>query len=263
MDVKTLAENLTAFEESTVNPLVTIQSRQPLTNAHSYYRSKIYNVELDINSLIHAAAPLFTLTSECYQKNFTDLNQLHQDLVHEIKAFENLAQQANYTSHEILAARYALCCLLDETISKKSKTQQESWQKHSLLTTFQCENYGGERFFVILQRTLEDAKRHIDLLELFYLCLRYEYQGKYMNLTDGHQQLEQLIYILYQAIRHQRGEFSKQLFIAQLTIRKSKRQKIFLLITIVVMATLLIGTGIYSTMQYELHQDEYNTISST
>lgn len=260
MNVKTLAENLTAFEQSELNTLTITQNRQPLTSAHSYYRSKFYTPELDINPLIQAAAPLFSLTAQYYQKNCTDLQALHQELVHEVKAFESLAQQAEYSSHEILAARYAICCLLDETISKTSKNQEENWKKHSLLATFQRENYGGERFFVILQRSLEDPRRYTDLLELFYLCLRYEYQGEHINLPNGHQQLKKITRTLYQAIRHQRGEFSKRLFITQPIIKKSKRKKIFFLSIFIIITTLLIGSGIYSSMKYQLHKYEHNTI---
>jgi type VI secretion system protein ImpK len=47
------------------------------------------------------------------------------------------------------------------------------------------EAWGGEKFFELLDRTSQDPARHIDLLELQYLCLALGFAGKIPNGCAG------------------------------------------------------------------------------
>jgi len=118
--------------------------RAPLSGTHSYYRSKLFTAETDLNSLIAAAAPLFSLIGFITTlPTRPDINQLHQDLCHEIKSFEHLAQQQGYRSQLILAARYCLCALIDEVIQTSPWGETSTWSIQNLLTTFHGEASGS------------------------------------------------------------------------------------------------------------------------
>src|SRR3990167_7766613 len=147
------------------------------------------------------------------QLSAPDLNELHTSLRLEIKVFENKAHQLGYLSTTILAARYFLCALIDEIIFTAPWGKDSTWEQKNLLKTFQREKWGGERFFLILERHYNDTKTHLHLLELAYLCLSIGFEGKYRNHPRAYDKLGQFIDRLYLLIRNERGECSKQLFI--------------------------------------------------
>lgn len=162
-------------------------SRAPLTGLLGEHESTFFASQVAINPLIASANPLIAIASGRLACPDTKTLQA------EIRAFEYQAHHNGYTSQLILAARYLLCSFIDER------------QSSQLLTLFQHESYGGERFFVILERSCEAPGDYIDLLELGYLCLSLGYQGKY-----GQQQQLDLLGIfmdqLYQVIQQHRGD---------------------------------------------------------
>ena len=205
-----------------------------------------------INPLIAACAPLLTITSQLREQlTSPNLQKLHEDLCHEIKAFENKARSLNYRSTVILAARYFLCALIDETILTSTWGEHSAWQKQNLLKTFQRETWGGQRFFVILERSCEDPKPHLDLLELGYLCLSLGYEGKYRNKPRSHYDLSQLIDKLYYLIRDERGEFSKRLLISP-TSRPTPQKPFFRLPPLWVAAAIVIVGLTASYLPYRI-----------
>jgi type VI secretion system protein ImpK len=178
-------------------------NREPITGPIGDVQSHAFSTSIGINPLIAAAMPLLSFASEAERINHPDAQMLAHELTHEIRAFENAAHKNDYRSQMILAARYLLCAFLDEFIQLHQP--QLNWQEHSLLKTYQDESWGGERFFVILQRSFEDPGIYIDLLELGYICLSLGYKGKY---TQQNQLRDLGVFIdqLYQIIEQQRGE---------------------------------------------------------
>jgi type VI secretion system protein ImpK len=177
-----------------------------------YYRSKMFSATNGPNQLIDAAAPLFSIASRLNKINAPkNRDKFLSDLVHEVKAFENKAQIFRYHSNIILAARYALCALLDETIMNTDWGPAFNWNQENLLLTFHHEADGDERFFVILHRAFEDPAIHLDLLELIYLALSLGFTGKYGKKESDLHELTFITNNLYNCIRQHRGEVSKSL----------------------------------------------------
>src|SRR4030067_3479848 len=82
------------------------------------YRSRLYTSNININPLIAACDQILSLATTLKTTELPDNNTLFlQDLAHEIRSFEHHAQIANHQSNIIIAARYTLCCLLDEIIT--------------------------------------------------------------------------------------------------------------------------------------------------
>ena len=105
----------------------------------------------------------------------------------------------------VLAARYALCAGLDEAVLSTPWGQQSEWAQHPLLVALHREAWGGEKFFEMLDRISQDPARHIDLMELQYLCLAFGFAGKYQVQERGHERLAEVQQDLYRKIRNHRG----------------------------------------------------------
>jgi type VI secretion system protein ImpK len=70
------------------------------------------------------------------------------------------------------------------------------------------ETWGGEKFFDMLERISADPTRHIDLMELQYLCLAFGFTGKYgseLKQNRGHSALAEVQQRIYRTIRQHRG----------------------------------------------------------
>jgi len=218
-----------------------------------YYRSKVFNTAIGINSLVAAASPLFSLA--CFLSENTqplDAYTLYQDLQHEIKAFENNAKQQHYRSETILVTRYLLCTFLDEMIQHSAWGKNTDWTNYSLLVFFHQETSGGERFFAILDRLSHDPECHVDLLELIYLCLNLGYAGKFREDPEGRTHLEQISLRLFEYIRAERGDLKKELHIHPSEETRPMPIKFQFPLWLMTSFTLALALTIYSSFSYML-----------
>lgn len=159
-----------------------------------------------LNPLVRAANPLLDLVPALrHMAAHADIEALRLQLIAAIKQFEAAAKAAQLPHDAIAAARYALCTLLDETISSTPWGGGGAWASRSLLVAFHNEASGGEKFFLILQKLGQDARANLYPLELMYLCLALGLEGRYRVMEGGRQQLEVLRERLQLLIAAQRG----------------------------------------------------------
>lgn len=174
----------------------------PVEGARSHFRSRTFTSFMGCNPLVAAANTMLAFNERLKDLTHCDnINQLHLDLVHEIRAFESNAQERGYTTETIVIARYTLCATIDETIIYGALENSSLWQRYKLINTFQNEQTADERFFLILERLFNAPAVHIDLLELIYTCLSLGFEGKFRYENNGYHQLRLLIDHLYQQIR--------------------------------------------------------------
>lgn len=179
---------------------------------HSYFRSRGIVSDIGINPLIAAASTLFALVGKIVSlTKAPNYASLYDDLNHEIKAFQNNAQNHGIALQIIIAARYAICALIDEVIIQSGWDNCDKWQSMSLLKTYYRGDDQGERFFITIERTLQEREKHTDLLEFYYLCLRFGFEGKYRQQSSGHQTLGTVTERIYQSIRQHRKELPNKL----------------------------------------------------
>jgi len=157
------------------------------------------------NPLLAAAGPLLilgaTVGSMVYQ---ADVEGLRRKAVESVQAFEAQARAAGVDQNDVTIARYVICTFLDSAIFQTPWGGQNVWGARSLLLTFHNEAHGGEKFFTILDRLRQDPARHLDLLELQYMCLALGFQGKYRLESDSRavvQTLQDEVYRLIHAHR--------------------------------------------------------------
>jgi type VI secretion system protein ImpK len=165
-----------------------------------------------LNPLVRAANPLLDLVTPLRSMaSHPDVESLRMQLVQAIKAFEAEAKAAQVQHDQIAASRYALCTLLDETISSTPWGGGGVWASRSLLVAFHNEAFGGEKFFLILQKLSQDPKNNLPALELMYLCLALGLEGRYRVIDNGRSQLELLRERLQQLIAQQHAPVEPEL----------------------------------------------------
>jgi type VI secretion system protein ImpK len=128
-----------------------------------------------------------------------------------LKSYEQQAGQAGIDRETVHAARYCLCTVIDEVVLNTPWGSESGWSTESLLVLFHNEAWGGEKFFMILERMLQDPARHLEMLELLYVCLSMGFEGKYRVLDGGMRKLEDIKESAFRAIRQQRGEHEPDL----------------------------------------------------
>ncbi len=159
-----------------------------------------------------AASPLLSLIAKLHNTpSHNDVAGLRRLMEEEIGAFESRATASQVDRETVHAARYCLCTVIDETVLNTPWGNQSAWSSKTLLIQFHQEAWGGEKFFVILERMLNDPARHVDMLELMYICLSMGFEGKYRVLEGGLRALEQTRDTVFQTIRRQRGEYERDL----------------------------------------------------
>ena len=159
-----------------------------------------------LNPLVQAASPLLLLAGQLRGTlSSPDLAGLRRHTLDEIRRFEERARSSGVPNENVLAARYALCAALDEAVLSTPWGAQSEWAQQPLLVALHREAWGGEKFFEMLDRISQDPTRHIDLMELQYLCIALGFNGKYQVLERGHARLAEVQQDLYRKIRSHRG----------------------------------------------------------
>jgi type VI secretion system protein ImpK len=182
-----------------------VQARVPPAPAAPLHASGVNPLVAAANPLLDLVVPLRVMGSH------PDVEGLRQQLVAAIRKFEADAKAAMFDFETVAAARYALCTFLDETISSTPWGAGGVWSSRSLLVAFHNEAFGGEKFFLILQRLCQDVRANLHVLELFYVCLALGLEGRYRVIEGGRAQLDILRERLQQLIAKERGPFESEL----------------------------------------------------
>jgi type VI secretion system protein ImpK len=165
-----------------------------------------------VNPLSAAATTLLALIAQLRDSaSHPDPQALFQHVSQEIQQFEANARNRGEPPDVILGARYVLCTAVDETVLNTPWGSQSVWATQTLLGTFHNETWGGEKFFQLLDRLLQEPAKNLHLLELMYLCLTLGFEGKFRVQERGRAMLESIMDNLYQAIRMHRGDFERGL----------------------------------------------------
>ena len=144
-----------------------------------------------LNPLVQAAAPLLSAAPRLRATvRHANPAELRAQLVESVKRFESVARAQGLPNEQVVAARYILCTLLDESASSTPWGGSGAWSSQSLLVHFHNEAWGGEKVFQLLGRLIENPAQHRNLLELVYAALSLGFEGRYKVQTDGKAQLD-------------------------------------------------------------------------
>ena len=181
------------------------------TSGTAYASSESAASVAGMNPLLAAANPLLDIVPQLRATpRHPDPAGLRDYLAQNIKTFESRAKATGVAPEKVVAARYALCTLLDETAAS-TPWGSGVWATHSLLVLFHNETWGGEKFFQLLSKLAENPQANRDLLELMYVCLALGLEGRYRVIDNGKAQLETLRERLAQILRKTSGEYERDL----------------------------------------------------
>ena len=172
--------------------------------------AETFNVSL--NSLVAAASELLSELVRLKHSNAPEnLHELNVRLTNGLKLFEGSALHNGTEADQVSSARYVLCTVADEAVVTTSWGNESEWSQMSLLSSFHNETFGGEKFFVLLDRLSKNPVKHLPMLELMYLCLSLGFEGKYRVQARGMLELEGIRDALYRQIRQLRGDVPREL----------------------------------------------------
>lgn len=223
---------------------------------------KIY--ENHANPLLAAAQPLLNEVADLHQAvQEQPIEQYRQRLVVEIQQFEMACGQIEIDEETLIYARYVLCTVLDEMVNKTPWQGKGEWNRHSLLAQYHGETGGGEKFFALLDHLLTHPAKHIQVLELMFVCLNLGFEGKYHLEQRGHLQLEKVKDNLYQVIRMQRGEPEQQLSPNWQGITDTRNPLMrYVPAWVIAAVSALILVGMFSGFSYLIEQAGNETVAT-
>lgn len=156
--------------------------------------------------LLAAANPLLNLVYQIRTlAHVTDKDRLKDHLASEIRRFEASARSHGVSQEHVIATRYCLCTVLDETAAQTPWGSHGEWARDSLLVRFHNETWGGEKFYQLLAKLAQVPAQHIDVLEVMYYCIALGFEGRYRIVANGASQLEKVKRRLEDIIRNVRG----------------------------------------------------------
>lgn len=162
--------------------------------------------------LADTAGPLLALAVQLRQTlRHPDPSRLFAHVAQEVRRFEENARARGVRQENVLVARYAICTFVDEAALSTPWGAESSWSGQSLLSAFHGETWGGEKFFAVLERMLREPAGHLDLIELFAVCLLLGFQGKYRIADRGQAKLVEVQAEVGRVLRAQKGEFEREL----------------------------------------------------
>jgi type VI secretion system protein ImpK len=165
-----------------------------------------------LNPLVSAASPLLSAAPRIRAMvQHPNPAGLKDALADGIRKFEARARAEGLPNEQVIAARYILCTLLDESAASTPWGGSGVWANQSLLVLFHNETWGGEKVFQLMSKLAENVPANRNLLELIYVVLAFGFEGRYRVLNDGKAQLESLRVRLSQMLRGSRADGDKTL----------------------------------------------------
>ena len=188
------------------------QAQRPA--ADPYLNRPVQNIQIHTgdNGLVNAASTLLAVLVKLRNTvSHENVSSLYSQMVHEIKQFEHRVKQEGQRGEIALAARYCICSALDEAVLNTPWGAHSNWGQKTLLSTFHNETSGGEKFFLILDRMLNEPSQNLDMLELLYYLLSFGFEGKYKIADRGKDKIDDIRDNLYRRIKEYRGDYEREL----------------------------------------------------
>jgi type VI secretion system protein ImpK len=120
---------------------------------------------------------------------------LHSRLTGFIDALLKRGPKEGLPERDVAEMAYAIVALADEIALSQGEPLHSYWLGHMLQLRYFNENLAGEGFFRRLEALRRDARR-AEVLEVYYLCLLFGFQGQYA-VRGGEVELLALIETLH------------------------------------------------------------------
>lgn len=108
-----------------------------------------------------------------------DYTTMQSDMNRLLNQFDEALYRADWKTDDVKLAKYALAALVDEIIMLSNWQDKLSWMSKTLQWQHFGEHNAGEGFFHRLTQLREAGRDKHELLEWYYLCLAFGFQGMY------------------------------------------------------------------------------------
>lgn len=143
---------------------------------------------------------LFLLRSGCAPK---DSEGFDQQLTQFLLDVDQKARVAGIPAEDVESARYAFCAAADEIVLRSPFPVREAWETRPLQLRIFGDQLAGEHFFEKMDDLRHRGSAHLQVLEVYHMCLLLGFQGKYA--LAGQEKLKYLTAHLGEEIARMRG----------------------------------------------------------
>jgi len=182
-------------------------SKTKLVNLEDVVEHDISNKNRDVfeyDEVLNEENPFLVYTRGLFRETYvvmnlkenSDIESVNKSLRQEMDNFsENLSNYGG-DSRYLKLARYMMCTFCDELIANSSWASSRDWAGVGLLNHYHKESYGGDKFFQILDKFMDNPSEHVNLLELAFVCLSFGFGGRYkeQNKTEELNILKENLY---------------------------------------------------------------------
>jgi len=221
----------------------------------------------ETNNLIKAANPLITLMSQIrYSVEQTNVSSLSALIVEEIKNFEMLLNEYDYSPKIILGSKYCLCAAIDEAVLSTSWGAKSLWAQESLLSIFHKETWGGERVYIILESMLKNTSNNIDFIELIYYLISLGFEGKFFgreNKAIREEIRHRIFYHIRQTIPKPERELAKNWRINTAIASNQNKKWHLKKITVIALSAIAFMSCYYNYQTYKYASPVIKRLSKT
>ncbi len=208
------------------------------------------------NTLVDSSATLLSLVPQLRSlEGNIDVAALHLQVMQQIQSFSRTLDKKNLQPVVAKKASYVICALIDETVLNTAWGEHSIWSQKSMLSVFHHETYGGEKFFNIVDETLNTSRNDYQLLELLYLCLSLGFMGKLRIDPQGSVKCEQVRSDVYHVLHNGLNKYKNELSINVATAN-TIRQRLHSLLPVWVYTVLLAlaAFGIFTYLLMNLNE---------
>ncbi|QPF75652.1 DotU family type VI secretion system protein [Roseateles sp. DAIF2] len=200
-----------------------------------------------LNPLLTLANRLLLLVPQLRAtRAVADPGALRNALAQGVREFAAQAAAAGIPPERVMATRYVLCTMIDEAAADTPWGGSGLWARHSLLSMFHNETWGGEKVFQLMASLAKQPEANRDLLELIYAALTLGFEGRYRVIDNGRAQLEAVRDRLAEILKQQRGDYPRALAQHwQVEATKQRRHLGWLPLTAMAALTALLLAGLY------------------
>lgn len=109
----------------------------------------------------------------------TDEARFSDSMAALIAEVDQRARKAGIDPDETLAAKYAFCAALDETVMRYQPQIRAAWESRPLQLRLFGDQLAGEQFFDRLDELRMKGREHLQALEVYHMCLLLGFRGRY------------------------------------------------------------------------------------
>lgn len=153
-------------------------------------------------------------------EDFGDPRSLHDKIDNLFKSASERAKSLNILEEDFQNAKYAISALIDETVLYSKWSQRNEWLRNPLVVEYFNDAFAGEIFFDKIEGLRGDSSKR-ELLEVFYMCLMFGFEGKFKIL--GGEEMRNYMQSIYSELNFKANEKLSPHTEAQKQIIKAKR----------------------------------------